>query len=325
MLYKRITEQGTISEPEGKPNPAFALPATVNWMRALAILVDDQQINFSTAKAHYVAKGVGKRAMTPQVENTIMEQLYLSLHHLSALDQMQSGATPSDLARVGVLAWYYGLVNGASAMTAAQNSSFQEDHSGTARIWDAEIASRGMALGPFGWRASSLVEKTYKPEMLVYRAGSDAQLLKAPADAAYAAGAAAAYLSGTASWAVGNIITAMRSSADFKALGVDNFQRKIARDFRDERLEPRSVGFLHQASRYRGKANYREALFLAHGASTGAQLEGFVANQAKVLRAFLGMAGAFAQRKLGKEIWAEFTADVEAQRAFTTSASSVWN
>ena len=30
MLYKRIIEGGTINEPEGKPDPQFALPSTVN-------------------------------------------------------------------------------------------------------------------------------------------------------------------------------------------------------------------------------------------------------------------------------------------------------
>lgn len=325
MLYKRITEQGTISEPEGKPNPAFALPSTVNWMRALTLLVEDQPVNFGTATAFYSALSVGKRAMTPQVENTILEQLFLSLHHLSALEQMQEGTAPADLARVGVLAWYYGVANASSAMTAAQNGSFQQDHSGTARMWDAEIAARGFAMSPFGWRVSSLVEKTYKPEIATYRAGSKAALLSQPVDALDAAGAAAAYLSGSASWYGWYVVEDVRASAEFKSLGVANFKTRAAQQIRDKRLDTRSVGFLHQASRYRGKANYREALFLAHGKSTGAQLTGFVANQATVLRAFLAMAGAFASRKLGKDLWAEFVADVDAQRAFTTSAASVWS
>jgi len=34
-LYKRITETGTLSEPNGVPNPIYALPSTINWMRAL--------------------------------------------------------------------------------------------------------------------------------------------------------------------------------------------------------------------------------------------------------------------------------------------------
>ena len=53
------------------------------------------------------------------------------------------------------------------------------------------------------------------------------------------------------------------------------------------------MGFVHQASRYRGKANYREALFLQYGKSTATILDGFVADQVIVLRAFLAMAGAF--------------------------------
>ena len=85
------------------------------------------------------------------------------------------------------------------------------------------------------------------------------------------------------------------------------------------------MGFLHQAARYRGKANYREALFLAYGHSTETLLKGFVADQATVLRAFLAMAGAFASRKLGKTLWAEFVDDVDANRAFSTSAASVWS
>lgn len=38
ILYRRFTEQGTLSEPKGVPAPRFAFQATVNWMPALAIL-----------------------------------------------------------------------------------------------------------------------------------------------------------------------------------------------------------------------------------------------------------------------------------------------
>jgi hypothetical protein len=40
MLYDRIINQGTINEPGGKPDPQFALPSTVNWMRSLRILIE---------------------------------------------------------------------------------------------------------------------------------------------------------------------------------------------------------------------------------------------------------------------------------------------
>jgi hypothetical protein len=323
VLYKRIIEGGTINEPEGKPDPQFALPSTVNWMRALSLLIADNGINFASAKSFYAPQA--KRSMGALVENTVLEQLFLGLHHLSALEKMKDAETCADFARIGILAWYYGIANAASAMTAAQNGSFQEDHAGTARMWDRDIAARGLAIEPFSWRVSSLVEKTYSPEVQAYRGGSGGNLQSRPTSASEASGAAAGYLSGSAKWYAWKTTEDLRKSSDFKKLGVSEFRTKAARELKDARLSQRSIGFVHQASRYRGKANYREALFLAYGKTTGAILTDFVAEQSTVLRAFLAMAGAFSSIKLGKALWDEFVADVDANRAFSTSAASVWS
>ncbi|MEP1327706.1 hypothetical protein [Pseudophaeobacter sp.] len=263
--------------------------------------------------------------MGPLEENTVLEQLFLSLHHLSALQQFRSGVRSADYARVGILAWYYGIANAASAMTAAQSGSFQEDHAGTSRIWDEQIASRGMAMTPFNWRVSSLVEKTYKPEVAAYRNGSTGKLQTKPSTETEALGAAAGYLSGSAKWHAWRTEEDLKRSREFKNLGVDNFRTKTARTLRDQRLEKKCIGFLLQAARYRGKANYREALFLAYGSGTETLLSGFIEDMSVVLQAFIAMAGAFAKRKLGKDLWEEFVADVDARRAYTASASDTWS
>lgn len=65
-------------------------------------------------------------------------------------------------------------------MTAAQSGSFQEDHAGTARLWDEQIASRGLAMVLFNWRVSTLVEETYKAEVVSLRNGSVGNLQKRP-------------------------------------------------------------------------------------------------------------------------------------------------
>jgi hypothetical protein len=322
MLYDRIIKQGTINEPGGKPDPQFTLPSTVNWMRAMRILIEDTGINFASADDFY--RQQSKRTMDVLVENTVLEQLFLGLHHLSALEQFRSGTKASDYARVGILAWYYGITNAASAMTAAQSGSFQEDHAGTARLWDTEITARGFAIAPFNWRVSSLVEKTYRPEIAAYKSGSTDKLLSKPTTKTEALGAAAEYLSGSASWHVWRAKEDLMKSADFKALGVGDFRTKDAREIRDSRLSRKSIGFVHQASRYRGKANYREALFLAYGTNTETYLAGFVDDLAVVLRGFLAMAGAFSRRKLGKALWSEFVADVDAKRTFSACAADIW-
>lgn len=262
--------------------------------------------------------------MASVVENTVLEQLFLGLHHLSALEKMQNEKKSADFARIGILAWYYGISNCASAMIAAQNGSFQEDHSGTAKIWDTDIASKGLAMEPFSWRVSTLLENDYKEEVRIYRANSTGDLQNKPYTAFDAMGAAAGYLSGSAKWYAWKNTEEVRKTSAYRDLGVTDFRKKAARELRDSRLSSRSVGFVHQASRYRGKANYREALFLAYGKATDTLLAGFVEDQAIVLRAFLAMGGAFASRKLGKELWAEFVADVDANRAFSTSAAGLW-
>jgi hypothetical protein len=323
MLYQRIIGSGTLNDPGGKPDPQFALPSTVNWMRALSLLIADKGVNFAAAESFYAS--LGKRNMDALVENTILEQLFLGLYHLSALEKMKVPETSADFARVGILAWYYGTANAASAMTAAQNGSFQEDHAGTANMWDREIAARNLAMEPFSWRASSLVEAIFSPEVNAYRSSSVGKLLSRPTTASEALGAAAEYLSGSAKWYAWKTTEDVRKSSEFKKLCVSDFRKKDARALRDARLSQRSVGFVHQASRYRGKANYREALFLAYGKGTKTILKDFIADQASVLRAFLAMAGAFSSRKLGKSLWDEFVADVDANRAFSTSAASVWN
>jgi hypothetical protein len=106
MLYKRIVESGTLNEPGGKPDPQFALPSTVNWMRALSMITADKRLDFATPTRFYVTQS--KRNMGVLAENTVLEQLFLGLHHLSALEKMKDATPSADFGRIGILAWYYG-------------------------------------------------------------------------------------------------------------------------------------------------------------------------------------------------------------------------
>ena len=174
------------------------------------------------------------------------------------------------------------------------------------------------------WRVSSLVEKTYKNEVATLQNGSVGRLQTCPITAEDALDAAAGYLAGSAKWYTWKTEEALKRHRAFKELGVESFRSKAARALRDEWLERKSVGFIHQAARYRGKANYREALFLAYGSGTEKILSGYLEDMHAVLRAFLAMAGAFACRRLGKALWSEFVADVDLKKAFTTRPGDVW-
>jgi hypothetical protein len=322
LLYKRIVETGTLSEPGGVPDPQFALPSTVNWMRALALIIADTKLNFTTALQAYTS--VQRRSFSSQEENSILEQLFFALHQLSALEAFRSVPRRADVARMGIVTWYYGIYYAASAMIAAQDGSIQDDHASTANSWDRHFAERGLALPPFELRVSTLVEKQTKAEIAQLRAGNRFDLKTVAIRPVDALGACCAYLSGTSNWYRWRVTEDLRQSKEYRALGVGDFRTKAAQQLRDQRLARKSVSFLHQAIRYRGKANYREALFLGYGASTETLLAGYVDDLASVLGGFVSMAGAFASKRLGKTLWTEFIDDVQARRAFSVQPAQVW-
>ena len=321
-LFKRITIQGTLSEPTGVPNPQFSLPSTVNWMHALAIIVADEDINFRTASSFY--SSVVKRTFTPQEENTIFEQLLFALHQLSALEYMRSAPYKSDVSRVGIVTWYYGIYAAASATVAALDGSFQDDHTGTANVWDTQLAANSKVMMPFSLRVSTLVEADYKKEIDTLKAGKSFELTSKPSNSMEALGACYAYLSGSAAWWKWKSEENVRGSREFNVLNVADFRTKNARKLRDSRLSGKSVSFLHQAIRYRGKANYREALFLGYGNHVETVLNEYVDDLSLVLQGFVVMAGAFACKRLGQLLWNEFLDDLDKNQSFQLSPKLIW-
>jgi hypothetical protein len=323
-LYSRLTSTGTLSEPSGVPDPLFALPSTVNRMHALARLVDHHRIDATTAKVFYAS--VSRRAADPREENTILEQLLFALHQCCALHALRRVPRKADVARVAIVSWYYGVYAAASAMVAAQDGSFQDDHTATAGVWDRQIASRGLIMKPFDLRVTTLLKKNADAELAALLTVPRFKLAgTAPQTPDEALGACIAYLSGSADWWRWKTEEDVRGSRDFRALGVSDFRTSVAREIRDKRLTGRSIGFLHEAFRYRGKANYREALYLGYGTSIEPLLSIYVDDLSKALDAFVVVAGIFCSRRLGPSVWSEFTEDLEAKRAFSLSPSSLWN
>ncbi|NBX03455.1 MAG: hypothetical protein EBR02_05260 [Alphaproteobacteria bacterium] len=292
-------------------------------MRSLVILCQEKEVNFDNARSFY--NGVTKHSFNEHQENTVFEQLLFGLHQLSGLMALQSISNNADISRIGIVAWYYGIYHACSAMITAQSGTMQETHAGTAKAWDNQLSLRGLVMEPFALRVSSLVKTVYESEIAALKAGNDFVLTTRPTSADDAYGGCCSYLSGTAKWSKWNVEQEILGSKEFKALDVPDFRTKDARLLRDARLTGKTISFLHQAYRYRGKANYREAFFLGYGgARTEKLLSGYADDLGEVLAAFLSMAGAFCSKRLGKDLWASFIEDVEGSRAFSISATEVW-
>jgi hypothetical protein len=108
-LYTRMRTHGTLTEtPDEIPDAVFELPSTLNWMRAEAILVSDCALDFSTAQAFYGR--VQRKELSERQLNSVFEQLLFSLHQIAALRGMAAVPNKADVARVGIVTWYYGTV-----------------------------------------------------------------------------------------------------------------------------------------------------------------------------------------------------------------------
>lgn len=322
-LYSRMQAHGTLTEdPRDIPDARFALPSTIHWMRALAILVLDQKFDFKMCRSFYAK--VQARNIPDRELNTVCEQLLFVLNQIAALQSLTSAANKADVARTAIVAWYYGVYSAASAMTAAMDGAFQDNHAETAKNWQNRFPAKNLSVHPFADCLSSVLPSTADAELASVRSRGKHSLVNKPSAVEEAWGCCAEYLSGTAGWERWNIDERVRGTAAFRELEVSDFRTKAARQLRDEAYARRGIGFLHQASRYRGKANYRDAIFLAYGMSVPTQLSGFVDDLLHVLKGFSAMAGAYCSLRVGKTAWTEFVDDVDRKKAISISPRDIW-
>lgn len=322
-LYARIQAHGTLTEAaRDVPDARFALPSTIHWMRALAILTAHQGIDFAAARAFYAK--VQARVLPEREFNTVCEQLLFVLNQIAALQALASAENKADVARTAIVAWYYGIYSAASAMTAAMDGSFQDNHTETARKWHERFPANNLAMHPFADCLSSILPSIADLELAPVKARGQHHLVNTPCTPQEAWGCCAEYLSGTAKWERWNVEERVKDTQAFKALAVTDFRKQDARNLRDAAYTRRGIAFLHQASRYRGKANYRDAIFLAYGSSVPSQLSGFVDDLLTVSKAFASMAGGYCSMRIGKTAWADFVDDLDRKKAISLSPKDIW-
>ena len=148
------------------------------------------------------------------------------------------------------------------------------------------------------------------------RKGNNFDLNNYPKNEKEAFGALFSYLQGTASYKKWETEENIKGSREFKNLGVSDFRTKVARELRDIKLEKGIVNFLVQAFRYRGKANYRDSVFLSYGNDRSEELKQFILDLDTVATAFMKMASTYAKARVHKSNWDSFVADLETNLRF---------
>ena len=157
-LLDRLFEAGDQAEPR------FAFQGTVNWMRALAEVVNggacaDDKLNDLYAR-------VQRRPVNREADTLVFENTMMALHNLSSLKSMNKDVEDKyDICRSAIISWYYSIYFSASAMVAASSGSIQETHTATAKVWQSDIAEKELIPYPFNLLLTSLVSNTADAEI----------------------------------------------------------------------------------------------------------------------------------------------------------------
>jgi len=296
---------------EKQPTPRFAFQGTVNWMRALALIVEAPGFHDTELREFYA--NVQRRPANPVADTGVFENLLMSIHQVASLGSVNRNINDRyDVVRSAIVAWYYAVYAATRAMVLATSGASPEQHRATAKVWHRDIVQDGLAVRPFGLSLSTLVATEVKKQVANLR-GHLTHALNTPAENLDEAwGAAYSYLSGTAEDEKSRMEGQVRSTSEFKKLGVNDFRTKAARELRDRALSKGRVNFLIQAFRYRGKANYRDAIYLTYGDTRTEEINQFTRDLETVATAHLRMAGHYANRRVEKGTWNQFIDDLEA-------------
>jgi hypothetical protein len=297
-----------------QPKPRFAFQGTVNWMRGLAILTEN---NFSHDDLRQFYQVVQKRGANEEADALAYECLTMSLHNVSAIDSMEEIENPYPIVRSAIIAWYYATYYAAKAMLAASSGTDPQTHAAAGKIWQCELVNAQLAKHPFDLSISDITPSHVQEVMRNLRGSNAHALNHEPTDREMALGTAYSYLNGTAEYEQWRLSDQVKNSPAYKQGGFNNFLSTAAKTLRDAKLKPAHVNFLVQAFRYRGKANYRDAIYLSYGRDDTDRMRQFVTDLGTVSGAFSLMAAHYVAKRVVINDWISFVADIKEHAKFT--------
>ncbi|EGG98479.1 hypothetical protein imdm_2309 [gamma proteobacterium IMCC2047] len=296
-----------------QPKPRFAFQGTVNWMRGLAILVNGQ---FSHQQLQQFYQRTQRRQPNELADALAYECLTMSMHNLSAINSIEAIEDPYPIVRSAIVAWYYATYYAAKAMLAASSGTDPQTHAFAGKVWQSEIVDGGLVKAPFDLSITGITPNNVRQVITTLRAGNTHDLNTKPTDEDMANGTLYSYLKGTAEYEQWRLEEIVKNSREYRQGGFTSFRSNAAKALRDAKLNPALVNYLVQAFRYRGKANYRDAIYLSYGRNDTERLRQFVSDLATVASTFSLMAAHYVAKRVIRNDWPEFIADLEEHAKF---------
>ena len=326
FIIERLLK-GTLDGRPSDRNPEYALNSTFNWAKALAMLCSSS-ISKESARQFYDEK-VRNSSPRDEAINSAFEELVFSLHELASIKAIAEANNQATFYRSSVVAWYYAIYHGAKAMVCIQSQQSPEAHIPLANLWLNNLGKRELIIHPFHLCLDSLVEKTYIESLKTNGYGTKFTVNQVPYSIEESNAAHLSYFKGCADWYQEREIKERIKPELNKQLKLENFRTKNAQQFRDERLGKKKLGFLHMAYRFRGKAHYRDSIYLALNANIKQQSipdekAQFIHHLYESARAFITMVGAFCFSKIDRTLRENFIKDFKENKTFIFDIDEVF-
>lgn len=288
-------------------NPTFARRSTLNWMKSLRFEIESEhgssaQEQFNSCLQHF--KSAYPKRLSP-LETNIFESLYSSLCSTLAIQTSENNAdNESWMQPSSIVSWYYSIYFSVQSMLSITGQSVDDNHASIYRAYASNLSDQ--MPHPLNMKATHLKNEQYQPILPKYESANSFSLTKSfPEERNAAKGMLIEYLSGTAkyySWLTKENI--------LKKSRFENFMSKEAKQERDKKLQ-KKVGFMHCAFRYRGKANYRDAIYLTYGKTSPNETKDFLRDLKIVARFLFITALALAYRSPLKDDVMLFLEDID--------------
>lgn len=297
-ILKSLKETSNICQPDDK----YSTPATYNWIKGLAMICDaSEDFTHENLTKLYSGKPRLKSDEDSLLLALTYDNIMMSLNHYSSLKAMLKVENHSDVIISSVISWYYAIYNAAKAMLTANRNELQDpNHSTVAKRWKCYFVDANQILSPFNLSVSNVSEEAIKS--LGYQEKAKElryNLFKNPSNTQEAEIGVKMYLKGLIQFEQEKIKTELKGKNN-----IESFRPKENQELRDNIFsKSKHLGFLNMAFRFRGKANYRDSLFLTYNIDGLPRQREFILNMIKVSESFLKMTSYYLYYKLPKGYW----------------------
>ncbi len=288
-------------------SPRHAQTSTVHW--ALSLACEVQAENGESATKQFDSclsllkknmRGAQQHLGAGEVFGPLFSSLTFALDLCSrAADGCPTWSLPS-----AVIAWYYAHYGALRSMLAASNVLVEEYHAKSIRSFGSCLRNR--LPHPYNMKARWIKNGDFDVELPDYPGTSSRLLIKEfDGERITAREMLIGYLKGTAK----RELEIIKSDIKSKNKTILDFKSAEAKAVRDKRMQGVEFNMMHCAFRYRGKANYRDSVYLSYGSVPLHKEVDFLRSlSTTALFSFL-LALALARVKVGKSCTRSFLSD----------------